>query len=59
MSQMLEIELGEYVEVMLGEDDNGEEHCGVMEVVELFEDDKVLVTFRSKSVSTHFSWHAL
>ena len=47
MCQVLEIELGEYVEVMLGENDNGEEHCGIMEVVELFEDDQVLVRFCS------------
>ena len=40
MLQVLEVVLGDFVEVMLGEDEDGEDHCGVMEVVELFEDDQ-------------------
>ena len=38
--QVLEVVLGDFVEVMLGEDEDGEDHCGVMEVVELFEDNQ-------------------
>lgn len=40
MSQVVEIELGEHVEVLL-RDDVWEDHYGVLEVTELFEDDKV------------------
>ena len=41
VTKVLTIELGDFVEVMLGEDENS---CAIMEVVELFEDDKVPTT---------------
>lgn len=41
--QVVEIGLGEHIEMMLTEDRSREDHCGVMEVTELFEDDKVLL----------------
>ena len=39
---MVEIELGEHIETMLSDGTTLEDHYGVMEVTELFEDDKVL-----------------
>ena len=39
---MLELRLGDYVEVSLGaEDDESEDRFGVMQIVELFEDTQV------------------
>ncbi|KAL3146940.1 hypothetical protein ABBQ38_014910 [Trebouxia sp. C0009 RCD-2024] len=38
--KVVEIGLGEHIEMMLTEDMSREDHCGVMEVTELFEDDK-------------------
>ena len=39
--QVVEIELGEHVEMMLSDGTMREDHYGVMEVTELFEDEKV------------------
>lgn len=39
--QVVEIELGEHIEMMLSDDTMREDHFGVMEVTELFEDEKV------------------
>ena len=41
MLQVVEIELGEHIEMLLCGDNTREDHYGVMEVIELFEDDKV------------------
>lgn len=37
----MEIELGEHIEMLLSDDTMQEDHYGVMEVTELFEDAKV------------------
>ena len=39
--QVVEIGLGEHIELPLTEDRSREDHYGVMEVTELFEDDRV------------------
>lgn len=41
MLQVVEIELGNHVEILLCDDTIREDHYGVMEVTELFEDEKV------------------
>ena len=44
MTQVVEIGLGEHIEIPLTEDTSREDHHGVMEVTELFEDDKVFLS---------------
>lgn len=39
--QVVEIKLGEHIEMMLSDDTTRDDHYGVMEVTELFEDEKV------------------
>lgn len=49
MLQVVEIELGEHIEMMLSDGTAGEDHYGVMEVTELFEDEKVFAYILSQS----------
>lgn len=54
--QVVEIGLGEHIEMMLTEDMSREDHCGVMEVTELFEDDKVCLSDTVQSSPQHSSF---
>lgn len=60
MLQVVQIELGEHIEMLLSDDTATEDHYGVMEVSELFEDDKVTVyTLCSLSINTAATMYSI